>query len=176
MLKTQTLVVLATLLIGGVSTVQAEERGRYLPALDNAKFTLTQAIEAAERAGQGKAVEAEFDAKRGDAYEVKILSQDKLIEYTLDANSGQITKAGNERLEKFFIRLTPQDVANAKTTLVQAIVAAEQHAGGKAAEAEVEREGDSVRYKVTVIAAGKTQKVKIDAASGAVRSVEQEWH
>lgn len=141
-------------------------------ALNGAKLSLAQAIEAAEKHGQGKAVDAEFEAKKGGAeYEITVLSQDKLVEYKLDANSGQVTKTENKRLERYFTRLKPQDIQGAATPLVKAIATAEQRGGGKAVEAEVERKGKRVVYEVSVAKPDyKTQKVRIDGTSGEVTS------
>ena len=83
---------LAVLATGAQSTVAAEPAE--VQALSRAKLSLTQAIETAERHGDGKAIDAEFDGGRGEAprFEVKILGRDKLTEYTLDADSGKVMK------------------------------------------------------------------------------------
>lgn len=142
-------------------------------ALNQAKLSLTQAIETAEKQGGGRAIDAEFDAENGVAkYEVKILGADKLQDYTLDADTGQVREAENETIEKYLTRLKPETVNSAKTTLAQAIGIAEQRAGGKAAKAEIDREGDTVGYEITVAKSdGTTQEVKV-GADGQVGKVE----
>jgi uncharacterized membrane protein YkoI len=142
-----------------------------MQALSRAKLSLTQAIEAAERQGEGKAIEAEFEARDNQAsrYEVKVLGRDKLTEYTLDADTGKVLETSNEPIEKLFTRLEPDDVRGARTTLAQAIGIAEQHTNGKVIDAEVDREGDSVRYDLTVARSdGGERELEIDAATGKI--------
>lgn len=128
-----------------------------------AKVPLLQAVETAEAKGPGRAVDAEFKVERGTAqYEIKVLSSDsKLTEHHVDATSGQIVKSESHPVEAFFSRLKPADVQSASTTLRQAIKAAELKAGGRAVEAEVDREGSGLRYEVIVATGGRTQKVRV---------------
>lgn len=139
-------------------------------ALEQAKVSLTQAIDIAARQGNGMAIDAEFEEEDGrGAYEVKVLGDGTLVTYTLDAESGSVTDTENERIEQYFTRLKPADLQNARTTLGQAIGMAEQRVGGKALDAEVEREGDHVEYEVTVVRPdGSAQEIRINGASGQV--------
>lgn len=156
-------------LLGGASKAAAADTSE-VQALARAKLSLTQAIEAAEREGDGKAIEAEFDADSGRSrYDVKVLGRDKLVEYTLDADTGKVLETSNEPIEKLFSRLEPDDVRGARTTLAQAIGIAEQHTKGKAVDAEVDREGESIRYDVTILKSdGSIQELEIDGASGKI--------
>lgn len=161
--------VFATLMAGAHITLAASPSE--MQALSRAKLSLTQAIEAAERQGEGKAIEAEFEAGDNQAsrYEVKVLGRDKLVSYTLDADTGKVLETSNEAIEKLFTRLEPDDVRGARTTLAQAIGIAEQHTNGKVIEAEVDREGDSVRYDLTVARSdGGERELEIDAANGKI--------
>ena len=134
-------------------------------AIRNLKVSLPQAIDTAEKQGQGKAIDAEFkrDGTAGQ-YEIKVLSDNgnKLVEYKVDGNSGQVTGTDNQPIEKYFTRLKPADIANARTSLKQALATAEKQANGKAIDAEVEREGSGVQYRVTVASGDRTQDVRID--------------
>src|SRR3954452_11125888 len=134
-------------------------------AMQNLKVSLSQAIDMAEKQGQGKAIDAAFN-RDGNAghYAVKVLSDNgnKLVEYKVDGTSGQVTGTDNQPLEKYFTRLKPADVANARTSLKQALATAEKQANGRAIEAEVEREGSGVQYKVTVANGDRTQDVRVD--------------
>ena len=78
---------------------------------------------------------------------MKVLGRDKLVTYTLDADTGKVLETDNDRLEKLFTRLEPDDIRGAPTTLAQAIGIAEQRSGGKAIEAEVDRDSDAVSYE-----------------------------
>ena len=149
----------------GSGTSHAGHHAHDLRGQQAARVTLAQAIEAAEGRGQGRAIEAGFETRSGTGhYEVTVLGDDgKLTEHDVDAVSGQVTGSESRRLEGFFIRLRPADVQNARTTLRQAITLAEQRAGGRAAEAEVERDGDTVRYKITVADGDRTREVRVGA-------------
>lgn len=76
----------------------------------------------------------------------------------------------NEVIEKYFTRLTPDQVRGSKTTLGQAIGIAEERSGGRAYEAEIDREGDAVEYDVTVLKRdGSEREIEI-SADGQVKS------
>ena len=59
-------------------------------------------------------------------------------------------------------------VAAAKTTLNQAVNAAEQHVGGRASRAEYERHNAQWVYDVEVAKDAKVMDVKVDPATGKV--------
>ncbi|HMO44708.1 MAG TPA: PepSY domain-containing protein [Rubrivivax sp.] len=61
-------------------------------------------------------------------------------------------------------------IANARIPLVQAIAAAEQHAGGKAAKAEFEHSRQGWVYEVEVVAGTRVLDVQVSAETGAVLS------
>ena len=61
-----------------------------------------------------------------------------------------------------------QGLAQAKVSLAQAVQAAEQHVGGKAASARLEHEQGGYFYEVEVLHGDKATDVKVDAADGKV--------
>ena len=140
-------------------------REREHEGLQNVKISLTQALDTAESKGPGRAFEADFETGGGKPYyEVMVLGSDgKLTDHHIDANSGQVIKSDNHPIESYFVRLKPADVQNAPTTLKQAVAIAEQKAGGKAAEAEIEREASTVRYKITVMTGSQSQEITVGA-------------
>jgi uncharacterized membrane protein YkoI len=64
-------------------------------------------------------------------------------------------------------------VLGAKVTLQQAIAAAEQSAGGRAARIDVHHENGANLFRVRVLATGAAQTVKIDPLSGKVLGTEK---
>ena len=138
-------------------------------ALQAVKVPLAQAIATAEQQGQGRAISAEFEAKDGSEpahFEIKVVQNDgKLVEHTVDAESGQVTRSENQPIERFFTRLKPADFQNARMSLKDAIATAEQRAGAgaRAVEAEVDRENNTVVYEIEVATAERSQEVKVDA-------------
>ncbi len=59
----------------------------------------------------------------------------------------------------------------AKITLTEAIKAAEQKTGGKAMEAEVDDDSDTVQFEVEVLKDGKIHEVIVDGLTGKVLKV-----
>ena len=175
-MTTKLTALLAAVAMGCAMTVaQAADAAREDAVLTNAKVSLTQAVGIAEQQGSGQAVTADYTAKKGAMghYAIKVLSNDgtKLTEYRVSPASGKVTEASNEPFEKMFTRLKPESLANAPTSLKTAIKTAEAQTGGKAVDADADRDGDQVRYTVKVaLADGTTQKTKVNGADGKVAS------
>ena len=88
----------ATMLTVGLLTapVLAADRDDY-NAFSQAKTSLTQAIQTAEKAqgGQARAVDAEFDHDDGKSlYEIKVMSGDQVMTYHIDAVIRPIDQIG----------------------------------------------------------------------------------
>jgi len=159
-----------------VSAANAGETTRHeAQGLENAKISLTEAIHIAERKGNGQATSAEYEYKSGKPsyYEVKVLRNDgqKLTKYELSTSTGDVKEVSDEKFEKLFTRIKPTAIQNAPTSLTRAISTAEARAGGKATDAEVNRDGDQVEYKIEVAKAdGTSETLKINGSDGKVAS------
>jgi uncharacterized membrane protein YkoI len=143
--------------------------------LKRAKVSLIEAIITAEKQGGGKATSAEFHFKGGNPaiYYVTVLSSDgkKLTKNELDPKTGDIGETHNELLEKLLTRIKPDDLRTAPTGLTHAILVAQEHSGGRALSADVDRSGDHLEYTIeTVKVDGVSHKVKISSADGSVIS------
>jgi len=128
---------------------------------------------AAEKESGGKATSAEFEFRRGNPayFQVKVLSADgkKLTRYDLDPRTGQVQKTANEVLEKLLTRLTPEDLRRSPTILTHAIALAQEHSGGHARSADIDRKSDHLEYDIeTVKLDGSSHKVKISGLDGTV--------
>lgn len=134
-----------------------------------AKTGLAQALATAEsKDGQGRAIDADFEKAGSDMparWEIKVVYPDgRLIEHFVDADTGMLIKSENQPFERYFTRLKVGDFQNAPTALKDALAIAEQKAGGgKAYEAEVEREGGTVAYEISVALDDRSREVKIGA-------------
>ncbi len=142
-------------------------------AASDSKISLTEAIHTAEKAGGGKAVDAEMEGSKGGhaRYTVEVLSSDgkKLTEYTINANTGKVEKTDNEPLEKLVTRVKPDDLQSTQTTLTAAIREAEQQTGGKVIDAETGASDGALHYELKVaMADGNTDKVKVDGSTGKI--------
>jgi uncharacterized membrane protein YkoI len=134
-----------------------------------AKVGLAQALTTAESQGDekgGRAIDADFekaDSKDPAHYAIKVVyPSGKLVEYGINADTGALYKTENQPIERYFTRLKAADFQNAKTSLKDALAIAEQKAGGgKAYEAEVEKDGSAVQYEIKVAGADKEQEVKV---------------
>jgi len=180
-MKTQCGSVRAALLVAASSVLAtgaafASDSARHeAQAMEKAKISLTEAIHMAERQGNGQAISAEYEFKNGDPayYEVKVLRDDgqKLTEYQLDPNTGKVKEVKDEKFEKLFTRIKPTAIQNAPTSLTRAITTAETRSGGKAKEAEVNRDGDQLQYEVKVVKLdGGSETLKINGSDGKVAS------
>jgi uncharacterized membrane protein YkoI len=65
-------------------------------------------------------------------------------------------------------------LASAKIDLIQAVTAAEQQTGGKAAKAELEHSKSGWVFDVEVVKDGKVYDVAVDASSGNVLSATED--
>lgn len=65
-------------------------------------------------------------------------------------------------------------IATAKISLTEAVTAAEQHLGGKAASAELKREKDAWVFEVDVVTGNEVKDVVIDPTTGEVLAVHAE--
>ncbi|MFE1597881.1 PepSY domain-containing protein [Methylobacterium sp. ID0610] len=139
-----------------------------------AKISLADAIATAESQGdKGRAIDADFekaDSKNPMHWSIKVVYPDgKLVEHGIDADTGKLYKSENQPIERYFTRLKVSDFQNATVSLKDALAIAEQKAGGgKAYEAEVERDGQSVIYEISVALADRSQEVKVGPDGKAV--------
>lgn len=160
----------AAALLGFAPLTHAAVRNHYDEAVQ-AKVSLVQAVQTAERAGLGKTTGAEFDVENDrPLWEVQVLSPTGMNEYKVDATTGQVLKVEQEHLRgKITSRLTGlklDQLQGVAMPLSQAVATAEGKLGGKAVKVEVEHEHKAVQYDVFVHNAGKTEHMKI-AAGGA---------
>jgi uncharacterized membrane protein YkoI len=170
------LIMTAVSSILAIGAAQASDSARHeAESINKAKVSMTDAIRTAEKEGNGQAISAEYEFKNGNPayYEVKVLSTDgqKLTKYELSPVTGKVKDANDEKFAKLFTRLQPNAIAAAPTSLTHAIATAETRAGGKAVDAEIDRDGDQVQYTIKVVKIdGDSEKVKVNGSDGKVAS------
>lgn len=160
---------LAVTLALGMSTANAVS-SREADALTKSTVSLTQAAQIAEKQEQGKTIGAEFDIEKDRGiWEVKVLGNGGVKEYKIDATTGTVVKVEDEhirgKLINFVTGMNLKDLNAAKTTLAEAVSAAEKKMSGKAVKVEVEHERGAIQYDVFVRTADKTSKVKMEAST-----------
>jgi uncharacterized membrane protein YkoI len=164
--------IVAVIAVTAAGTAAAATRAPNVAGSANdSEVSLIEAIHAAERVGDGRAVDAETRGNKGahTVYSVQVLSNDgrKLTEYVLDADTGRIEQTRNEPLQRLAARVKPAEVRSAPTTLSAAIREAEQQTGGEVIDAGTAASGNAVRYELRVASAdGSTRDVKVNGATG----------
>jgi uncharacterized membrane protein YkoI len=161
--------------LGLTTSLAAQTAGpRESEMLAKTAVPLVQAVQIAEKQESGKTVGAEFDIEKDrPVWEVQVLGTHGLKEYKIDGASGAVMKIDDEhirgRLVSFLTGTNLKDIEAAKTSVVQAVSTAEKKVNGKAVKVEVEHERGAIQYAVFVRVGDKTEKIKIDAATGQVK-------
>jgi len=157
------------------------EGGREIAAALDAKTSVVEAIAAAERQTGGRAMKIDIEKDNGAyLYEVKTVSKDKITRIFVDPASGKVVRSDDEGLIDRVFDSEDQDelakLTGSTTTLAAAIATAEQHTGGKAIEARVDDDDDTMLFKVKVAKDNALQKVMVDIATGKVVKVKTDEH
>jgi uncharacterized membrane protein YkoI len=141
-----------------------------LAAFEKAKISLTDAIATGEQQGGGKAVDATFGGgPTSPAYRVTIYRNKTLWENLYDANTGKPVGQPNTIPESQLDEQEKAELAGidqAKTTLAQAVKAAEQQGGGKAIDARIEQRGGKMSYEIAIVKSGNVQPMTVDPMTG----------
>jgi uncharacterized membrane protein YkoI len=175
-MKPKVTALLTAITVGCAATASyAAAPAREDAMLSHARVSMNQAITVSEEQGSGQAIDAEYIPKSGTLglYDVKVLSMDgkKLLDFNINPENGRVLKATRERVGKVFTRIKPADLQSAQTPLKGAIKTAEAQTGGKAVRADIDRQGDTVRYTVKVaMADGTTEIIKVNGVDGKVAS------
>lgn len=168
-----------SLALGGAATTIARaetssDDAATIQALGSAKLSLADAIRAAEAAGQGMVVGAEFSIKDGKpVFDVTTQNGQTETDHLIDPATGAITAStpavedgesdhgGDEGSEAASLQ-------GVKVNLLQAISTVEGQ-GGKALKAEYRQENGALAIDIeTADATGKTSELKVDTATGAI--------
>jgi len=164
--------VTAALMLSGSGAARAEggeSRGDRIAAIRDAKVALPEAIAIAERMSGARVAKIELDREEGVfAYEISAVSNEGKVKLLLDTTTGKVLR--NERKNASGKdRAAVARLASSRTTLAQAVEAAERKGAGKAVAAAFEdhRDGSGV-FEVDVAANDAIQRFRIDAASGQV--------
>lgn len=148
------------------------EDAAVIAAVLSAEHSLGDAVRTAETMTKGMAFKAETEDEDGVAvYEISTVAGDAVSEFTIDPATGSVLESGKEGLFSQMLRKDGalEYFAAAKTTLGQAITAAERAAGGKAIEAELDGDAKGPVFAVEVAGAdGGLVKVTVDGVSGKV--------
>jgi len=155
----------------GEANPEQPDLATILSAFAKAKVGLADVVTAGEKeAGSGKAVDATFDPSGANpVFRVTVYRNNSLWEGLFDADTGKATGktntiADNELEDQEKKELS--SIADAKTSMIDAIKAAEKEGGGKAIDAGIEERDGKPVYQVAVVKNGAVQPVVVDPATG----------
>ena len=153
-----------------LSVIKQDHKVSDAVAIAQSKLTLAQAIAIAQKTVKGNVISAEFDQKDHGApseFEVKLVKGDTEYEIKIDASTGKVTKAEQERMDADDLA-EYKTMQQAKVSLNQAIQIATQKYPGKLLEAEFDMEKGQAVYKIKIAQGTQVQKVVIDANTGKI--------
>ncbi len=167
---------------------EAKEDAHARANLPKAKITLAEAVEIAmKKVPDGKAVEAGLEMKADHLeFLVEIVTGKRHNEVEIDAVSGKVIQVEIEDQKKLEDGETAEEhaenealeteaAATAKFTLLKAIHAALKDVkGGKAFEANFEREKGNLVVSVDVLAADEISEAEFDAMTGKLIEIEKQ--
>ncbi len=158
--------------VAAISAVNATS-SKEADALSAAKVSLVEAVNKLEKDGKGKTVGAEFDIEKDvPIWEVKMLGNDGVLEYKVNANTGAIVKIEDEHIRgslmAFVTGMKMKDLQSEKMSLSEAVGMAEKKFSGKSVKVQIEHENDSIQYDIFVYTPAGIHRYKIDAMSGTV--------
>lgn len=153
-----------------LSVIKQDHKVSDAVAIAQSKLTLAQAIAIAQKTVKGNVVSAEFDQEDHGAtseFEVKLVKGDTEYEIKIDASTGKVTKAEQERMDADDLA-DYKTMQQAKVNLNQAMQNATQKYPGKLLEAEFDMEKGQAVYKIKIAQGTQVQKVVIDANTGKI--------
>ncbi len=138
-----------------------------LQGVQSAKMSLSDAISAAQKASNGKAIYGKYHTENGTGdYEVVVVANGHDETYKVDPNTGEAVKAKQDNASKTDEK-GESVIQSAQTSLSEAIRTAQKE-GGKAMEAKLDTEKGTTAYEVEVANGDHTSKVWVDVNSGKI--------
>lgn len=141
-------------------------------AAAQSKISLEQAIAIGQKTIKGDLVSAKFDQNgysAGGKYDVKFIAHNTEYKLRVDADTGKVLSAKQEKLDKDDIAKY-KAMKNSKVSLVQAMQKATQDVNGKVIEAGFDIDNGKSVYEIKVAKGNQIHKVVIDSMTGKVIS------
>jgi uncharacterized membrane protein YkoI len=136
---------------------------------------LSQAIQTAEQATQGRVFEADREARDGQpVYELELIDgAEDVHEVVVDAGTGEVLSRDEQTIEGVWQRWLNGDemaaVTGADRSLAEIVAAVEAETGGTVREASIDSQGDRVVYKMELDGAGGGElEVEVDPSTGEI--------
>ncbi|MCD2511794.1 PepSY domain-containing protein [Comamonas endophytica] len=152
----------------GSAPAHAETPAQWQAALQQTRITLAQAIDNAEAAAAGRAIDAQLEIDEGaPRFEVELITpQGAHTEVHVDAGTGAVLRQQDKGPASTKDR---QRLEGSRITLQQAIDAALRHTPGTAVDADFGNDwGRSVISVDVLTPTGQRMEVKLNPANGAL--------
>ena len=141
-------------------------------AAAQSKISLEQAIAIGQKTIKGDLVSAKFDQNgysAGGKYDVKFIAHNTEYKLRVDADTGKVLSAKQEKLDKDDIA-EYKAMKNSKVSLAQAMEKATQNVNGKVIEAGFDVDNGKSVYEIKVAKGNQIHKIVIDSMTGKVIS------
>ena len=141
-------------------------------AAAQSKISLEQAIAIGQKTIKGDLVSAKFDQNGYSAsgkYDVKFIAHNTEYKLRVDADTGKVLSAKQEKLDKDDIA-EYKAMKNSKVSLAQAMEKATQDVNGKVIEAGFDVDNGKSVYEIKVAKGNQIHKIVIDSMTGKVIS------
>ena len=141
-------------------------------AAAKSKISLEQAIAIGQKTIKGDLVSAKFDQNgysAGGKYDVKFIAHNTEYKLRVDADTGKVLSAKQEKLDKDDIA-EYKAMKNSKVSLAQAMEKATQNVNGKVIEAGFDVDNGKSVYEIKVAKGNQIHKMVIDSVTGKVVS------
>ena len=141
-------------------------------AAAQSKISLEQAIAIGQKTIKGDLVSAKFDQNgysAGGKYDVKFIAHNTEYKLRVDADTGKVLSAKQEKLDKDDIA-EYKAMKNSKVSLAQAMEKATQDVNGKVIEAGFDVDNGKSVYEIKVAKGNQIHKIVIDSMTGKVIS------
>lgn len=141
-------------------------------AAAKSKISLEQAIAIGQKTIKGDLVSAKFDQNgysAGGKYDVKFIAHNTEYKLRVDADTGKVLSAKQEKLDKDDIA-EYKAMKNSKVSLAQAMEKATQNVNGKVIEAGFDVDNGKSVYEIKVAKGNQIHKIVIDSMTGKVIS------
>ncbi len=164
----------ALMMISGSVVAQTAVQPGTAPAAPGT-VGLSQAVETAEQATQGRVFEADLEARDGQpVYELELIDgAEDVHEVVVDAGTGEVLSRDEQTIEGVWQRWLNGDematVTGADRSLAEIVAAVEVETGGTVREASIDSEGDRVVYEMELDgASGGELEVEVDPSTGEI--------
>lgn len=158
---------LAVSVLAVPALASAQEAASVAP---QATIGLIRAVQAAEQALPGRALEADLDFEDGrQVYEVELTSDGALHEIRIDAFTGDVVSTRKHAIESLWSgwsdRLATIERAR---PLAETLAAVEKQTGGRVREVGVDNEDGGLYYEIELASGSGERDVYVDVASGRI--------